>query len=344
LDVLSENKFDLIISDLQMPKIDGIDVLNACKKKSPDTEVLIVTGYGSIKTAVKAMKLGAFDYLSKPVDVEELRMKVSQALKHKELIIQIAEQQKALNEFNDMIQRDLKLAEQIHQSLIPETLKNSKIEIAVNYKPMIGLGGDFADIYFDGDRYLYLTLIDVTGHGISAALLVNRISSEVRKLVRDELEPNEILYYLNNFIIDVFDQTGMFLTAFTLKIDFSNLLMTYSGSAHPPIILWKKEKRKFEKISSQNVIVGFEKVGLTNFSQDSIQLNSGDKLVIYTDGIVEAEDRNRKALGVNGFVKIIDELNSEPPGLLVENILTKLNNKKYTQVRDDIFLIAAEML
>lgn len=342
LEILQENEFDLIISDLQMPKVSGIDILSVVKEKYTDTEVLLVTGYGSIKTAVKAMKLGAFEYLSKPVNVEELRHKVTQALQRKELKIKLAKQQKALDKYHEMIQRDLKLAEQIHQSLVPQIYKNEKIEIGVKYLPMIGLGGDFADIYYDGEKYIYLTLIDVTGHGISAALLVNRICSEVRKLVRENLQPAQILYDLNNFIMDVFDQTGMFLTTFTTRINTDNYEFSYAGSAHPALVLWKNEKNRFEKLSSQNVIIGFERKDANEFIQETVQLKSGDKLFLYTDGIVEAENENKKALGIIGFIKILNRLKSFPANEIVERIIDNLQQQYYTQVRDDIFLIAVD--
>lgn len=344
LEILKTRDFDLIISDLQMPKVDGIDLLQASKDKNQETEVLILTGYGSIKTAVHAMKLGAIEYLSKPVDVDELRLKVAQSLKRRELKLQLAEQKKAIDEFNEMIQRDLKLAEQVQQSLIPEALKNDRIEIGVKYKPMIELGGDFADIYLDKKDIIYLTLIDVTGHGISAALLVNRISSEVRKLVREKLEPSEILFNLNNFIIDVFDQTGMFLTVFATKIDLASQDLTYAGSAHPAVILWNHQNQKFEKLSSQNMIIGFERQRVNNFIQNKVGLFPGNRLYLYTDGIVEAEDDQRSALGINGLINILKTLKDQAPNQVVESVLTIINKKKYTQVRDDIFLIVADIL
>jgi len=343
LEILKDNEFDLIISDLQMPRVDGIDVLKAGKAKNPDTEVVIVTGYGSIKSAVRAMKLGASDYLSKPVDVEELRLKTAQALKNRELKIQIAVQKKAIDEYNEMIQRDLELAEQVQQSLVPEEFTNGKIDIGVKYSPMIELGGDFADIYYDGKQFIYLTLIDVTGHGISAALLVNRICSEVRKLVREELEPNQILFHLNNFIIDVFEQTGMFLTAFTNRIDLQNFTLTYAGSSHPASILWKNNEQMFYKLSSQNVIIGFEKQQSNSFIQDTIQLHPNDKLFLYTDGIVEAENEKREALGIKGFINIIDKLKHKPAKKITNSIIKDMHALKYTQVRDDIFLIVADV-
>ena len=344
IEKLEHKNYDLIVSDLQMPRINGIDILKAGKEKNPDTEVLIITGYGSIKTAVRAMKLGAFEYLSKPVDVEELRLKVAQALKHRDLIIQIELQQKALNEFNNMIQRDLKLAEQVQKSLVAEEFKNDKIEIGVKYSPMIELGGDFADIYYNGNRYIYLTLIDVTGHGISSALLVNRICTEVRKLVRDELEPNEILFNLNNFIIDVFDQTGMFLTAFTNRYDLQKNILTFAGSSQPALILWKKQQQQFKKLSSQNVIIGYEKQRIIDFTQNFIQLSTGDKLFLYTDGITEAENDVREALGVDGFIKIITKLRNQSATKIVNSIIDRMKKEKYSQVRDDIYLIAVDIL
>jgi serine phosphatase RsbU (regulator of sigma subunit) len=343
LEILKENEFDLVVSDLQMPKVSGIDILSVVKEKYTDTEVLLVTGYGSIKTAVKAMKLGAFDYLSKPVDVEELRHKVNQALNQKELKIQLAEQQKALNEYHEMIQRDMKLAEQIHQSLIPQINKDDKFDIGVKYLPMIGLGGDFADVYYDGEKYIYITLIDVTGHGISAALLVNRICSEVRKLVRENLHPARILHDLNNFIMDVFDHTGMFLTTFTTRINTENYKFSYAGSAHPALILWENNKNRFVKLSSQNVIIGFERKEENEFVQNEIQLNTGDKLFLYTDGIVEAENEQNNALGIKGFVNIINQLKSLPAKEIVERIIEDVQQQYYTQVRDDIFLIAVDV-
>jgi len=341
---IQEKNFDLIISDLQMPEVNGIDVLQAGKRKDLDTEVLILTGHGSIKSAVNAMKLGAFEFLTKPVDVEELRLKVAQALKHRQLKIEIERQKRKIDEYHDMIQRDLKLAEQVQQSLVPLPISNSKIDIGLKHLPMIGVGGDFADIYYDGEQFIYITMIDITGHGITAALLVNRICSEIRSLVRDEFEPNEILYKLNNFVIDIFHRTGMFLTMFTSKLDLNSNTFAYAGSSHPALILWKQNAEKFQKLSSQNMIIGFEKQPVDSFSQDTVQLDSGDRLFFYTDGIIEAENETREQFGIKRLLYIIDKLKEKSSQEIADTVVAYMQDQKFTQVRDDIFIIVGHVL
>lgn len=343
LEILADKEFDLIVSDLQMPEVDGLHVLKTAKETHPNTEVLILTGYGSIKTAVKAMKSGAFEYLSKPVNIDEFMFKVEQALQHRQMRLQLQANEKELQEYHAMIERDLKLSTQVQASLVPGAFEHDKIEIGVKHLPMIGVGGDFADIYFDGKRNIYLNLIDVTGHGITAALLVNRICSELRQQIREGLNPNDIVFHLNNFIVDVFYRTGMFLTMYSCMIDLEKMKCTYCGAAHPPLLLWRSRTRKMEKLTSQNSIVGFEQKEINDILQDEISLDQGDKIFLYTDGLTEFEDKQNIALGIEGLIKIIEKNIKEKTTQLPEKVIQELNSHNKKKMSDDIFLIAAHL-
>ncbi len=343
LEAMEQSEYDLIVSDLQMPDIDGLKILKETKEKYPNTEVLILTGYGSIKTAVKAMKSGAFEYLSKPVDLDEFKFKVEQALHHREMRLKLEANERELEEYHSMLERDLKLSTQVQESLVPRPLDNDRIEISVKHLPMIGVGGDFADIYYDGKRFVYLNLIDVTGHGITAALLVNRVCSELRKLIREELNPNEIIFHLNNFIFDVFYRTGMFLTMYSCMIDLQEFKCIYCGAAHPPLLLWKHDTEEIIQLNSQNTIVGFEPIDISNIHQNEINIQQGDKLVLYTDGLTEFEGKPNSALGIEGLIKIIKKNIHEKTSHMPEKIIQELNGNRKKKMSDDIFVIVAHL-
>jgi DNA-binding NtrC family response regulator len=79
---LQEEPAELILTDLKMPRLDGIDLLRRVKDAHPDTEVIVLTGHGTVESAVEAMKLGAVDYLIKPINLDELRITVRRVLQN----------------------------------------------------------------------------------------------------------------------------------------------------------------------------------------------------------------------------------------------------------------------
>ncbi len=85
LALLRENHIDMVITDLKMPKVDGMQLLREALSEMPDLPIVMITAHGTVDTAVEALKLGAFDYLTKPFDKDEVRQIVAKALRTKEL-------------------------------------------------------------------------------------------------------------------------------------------------------------------------------------------------------------------------------------------------------------------
>ncbi|GIX45663.1 MAG: hypothetical protein KatS3mg130_2071 [Candidatus Sumerlaea sp.] len=86
LEILRRGSVDLVITDLRMPKLDGMGVLEAVKRECPETAVVILTGHGTIENAVEAMKQGAYDYLIKPVNLDELGLLIERFASTRNLI------------------------------------------------------------------------------------------------------------------------------------------------------------------------------------------------------------------------------------------------------------------
>ena len=86
VDLADQQNFDAIVIDLAMPGMDGLETLKKIKESHPDAEIIMLSGQGSVKTSIEAMKLGAEDFLEKPVDMKELLSKIDE-MKTKRILI-----------------------------------------------------------------------------------------------------------------------------------------------------------------------------------------------------------------------------------------------------------------
>jgi len=85
IEILKKDIFDLIITDIKMPYVDGFQILKSTKELSPDTDVVLITAYGTTESAIEAMKLGAYDYIQKPFKMDEIRLVVKKAMERRRL-------------------------------------------------------------------------------------------------------------------------------------------------------------------------------------------------------------------------------------------------------------------
>ncbi|CAZ96976.1 sigma-54 dependent transcriptional regulator [Zobellia galactanivorans] len=88
LEAVKNNDYDLVLCDIKMPKMDGVEVLEAARKIKPETPFIMISGHGDLDTAVNTMRIGAFDYISKPPDLNRLLTTVRNALDRKELVVE----------------------------------------------------------------------------------------------------------------------------------------------------------------------------------------------------------------------------------------------------------------
>lgn len=103
IEKIKKEDYDLVLCDIKMPKMDGVEVLEAAKKIKPETPIVMISGHGDLDTAVNTMRLGAFDYISKPPDLNRLLNTVRIALDRKELVVENKMLKKKVSKNYEMI-------------------------------------------------------------------------------------------------------------------------------------------------------------------------------------------------------------------------------------------------
>ncbi len=247
-----------------------------------------------------------------------------------------------VEEKNAIMTKELELANKIHKSLIPVSMKNDLVDIAVTCTPMVYMGGDYAKFHFLDKNRLMLIVADVTGHGVSSALLVNRVHTEIERLLREDPEPGKLLKALDEFINKDFGQLGYYLSVFCGLLDFSSNKLVYSNHGHPPQMLLQSADRKIVLMEAQTLMMGIGMDEADIYSSETT-FSKGDRLILFTDGVIEARDRAGDLFGyerLEGFVK-------ESSGTDVVEFNTRLT-KKLDEFQsgiqnDDIFLLTIQV-
>ena len=103
IELIKKEDFDLILCDIKMPKMDGVEVLQAAKKLKPEVPIVMISGHGDLDTAVNTMRLGAFDYISKPPDLNRLLNTVRNALDRKKLVVENKRLKRRISQKYEMI-------------------------------------------------------------------------------------------------------------------------------------------------------------------------------------------------------------------------------------------------
>ncbi|HVW87588.1 MAG TPA: response regulator, partial [Bryobacteraceae bacterium] len=98
LEMLQKSAYHLVLADMRMPGMSGLELLQQIRKEYPETFVIILTAYGTIETAVEAMRAGAYNYITKPVHPDELRLVVDRALEHSGLAEEVKTLRSSLNQ------------------------------------------------------------------------------------------------------------------------------------------------------------------------------------------------------------------------------------------------------
>ena len=247
-----------------------------------------------------------------------------------------------LQERQSEIEEDLRLAARVQKSLTPRSMVSDALSVDVFYHPVHSIGGDFALLNTTDQNQLGLLVCDVSGHGIGAALLANRIYSKTTAHLRSGEPFTDMFGELNRFLIEDIPGSGMFVTVAAARIDPHRRSMVFAGAGHPPAMLARRGQEPI-LIESRSMILGALPEAVDVATSLEVQIEPDDRIVVYTDGISEAFDSRGEMLGVPGVQEIVRQSSSLPAHEMKQAILDGVTAWRHGPPTDDISLIVVHV-
>ena len=333
----AEEKPDLILLDIMMPGIDGYEVCTRLKANPATAEipVIFLTGQTGADDETRGFECGAVDYIHKPFSPAVVKARVRSHIMLREARAQLAAQLDALNQ-------ELEMARQIQLAILPHSIPQLPgLEIAARYFPMSSVAGDFYDFIQIDDKRIGILIADVSGHGLPSALIASMIQVALVGQASNAAEPANVLAGLNRALCGKFSMN--FVTAAYVYLDLEKGLMRYAGAGHPPVLRWRNSDGKTTKLIENGIVLGI--TDEAEYSALEIPLETGDRHVLYTDGIPEAANASQVEYGFDRFMQYIEAHHSVPANQFADNFCAELaaySNQSTCGQQDDITLLVVD--
>ena len=278
----------VVLSDINMPEMDGLTLLQKLHEmNNPLLKSVIVSAYGDMENIRTAMNRGAFDFLTKPIDFNDLDLTVRKTMAHLEIIKIAVKARDELVAF----QRDLTTAARIQQSLLPSIFpafpKRTEFEIHAEMRTAKNVGGDFYDFYFLDEDRLAFAIGDVSGKGIPAAIYMAVCRTLLKATAHQVAHPGEVLRRVNTLLIPE-SEASTFVTIFFGVLNTRTGEVQYSNGGHNSPSLVRSSGKVEQLPLTDGTLLG--KMEHQDYDTKKLQLGKGDTLFLYTDGVTEAMD------------------------------------------------------
>ena len=338
---------DVVLCDLRMPDMDGLEVLDRIRQTAPDTPVIIVSGAGMISDAVQALKLGAWDYVIKPIpDMQVLVAAVEKAVDKARLILENREYQRDLERLNrelgqalEQIKADQRAGREVQSRLLPkDDQRLGGFVFRRRLYPAAYLSGDFVDYFPINSRYIGFYIADVSGHDTGSAFVTVIVKILMNQLVdalamdNDEtiLDPAQTLARMNADLCG--KDLNKYVTIFYGVIDtIENRINASSGGQFPyPILV---DSQAVRQLSLKGRPVGlFEDV---QFPSKEIELPRDFMLLLLSDGMFELMPDKSNEEQTADLISLLSQ-----QGSAFDYVTQGIGSRGRSELSDDVTMLA----
>ncbi|MFG9837058.1 two-component system response regulator RssB [Pseudomonas aeruginosa] len=299
LQIFESEQPDLVICDLRMPQIDGLELIRRIRQTASETPIIVLSGAGVMSDAVEALRLGAADYLIKPLeDLAVLEHSVRRALDRAYLRVENQRYRDKLEAANRELQASLNLLQenqnagrQVQMNMLPVTPWSIEgLEFSHRIIPSLYLSGDFVDYFRVDERRVAFYLADVSGHGASSAFVTVLLKFMTTRLLYEsrrngtlpEFKPSEVLAHINRGLINT--KLGKHVTMLGGVIDLEKNSLTYSIGGHLPLpVLFVEGQASY--LEGRGLPVGL--FDDATYDDRVMELPPSFSLSLFSDGILD---------------------------------------------------------
>lgn len=302
IEALKSHDFDLLLMDLNYARDttsgqEGLDLLSRVQAVDSTLPIVVMTAWGSVELAVEAMRRGVRDFVLKPWENNRL-------LSILRTQIELGYATRKTYRLKQEQERELIEARSIQRRLLPSEIPQIKnCRIAAAWRPARAVSGDYFDVLRFNDRSVALCIADVAGKGMPAALLMSNVQAAVKSFASESVSPSELSAKVNHVVSS---STGedKFITFFYALVDAENMKIAYSNAGHNAALL----------VRTDGSIVRLEPTGAVlgpfpnwNYNHDEIDLEPGDRLVLFTDGVTELRNSIGEEFGEERLIELLTE-------------------------------------
>ena len=341
--IVNNDSINLILTDINMPVMDGLTLLSKINELNNRLHrSVIVSAYGDMENIRTAMNRGAYDFITKPIDLNDLEITIEKSLK------EIEHYKQALSSRDKLIalEQELNIATAIQTSILPKTFPpfpdRKEFDIYAKMLTAKEVGGDLYDFFLIDKYRLGIVIGDVSGKGIASALLMAVCKTLLKATAYKGIPADNILYEVNNILVDE-SPSNMFVTVFYGVLDTRNGAFEYCNGGHnsPYLISNEGKVKQLENIGG--LLVGIMKDA--EYESNMVKINPGETLFFYTDGITEAFNKETEEFNESRLVNSLLNNNPQSVNDIVNNVITNVQTfSDGAEQSDDITCLALKFL
>jgi sigma-B regulation protein RsbU (phosphoserine phosphatase) len=319
----------MIICDWIMPIVDGLEVCRQVRAnpKLSTTFFILLTARGGVADRIQGLNTGADDFLSKPINIGELQARVKAGLRLHQLSQDLQSQKQ-------LLEAELAEAATYMRSLLPLPMRG-KVNIDARFIPSRQLGGDCFDYFWLDPDYLVMYLLDVSGHGLGAALPSSLLLNILRLQSLPDVnfyQPHDVLRALNESF-QMSQQNDKYFTIWYGVYNQIKRQITYASAGHPPAVLRVQTAEGLTEIyqlKTPNFPIGM--LTEATFVSDRQTVPKNSTLYIFSDGVYDVSQTEYQSWGLNEFTETLVKLETT---INLDEVLTTIQQLSGIETFDD---------